>query len=192
MVPSSAVNTSSALPGPGIEYFYTLIDDAVARVMKSKGGFICPCKNGCDGVCGSFFTLQMLIIMSLNGSVCSFILIISMRGYKYGSHHGKSPNGTIRAMLDGTVFRAPIVVKGIEPNVKTWEKPITIARHAYGDVYKASEMKVPSSMARMVPFGLFHISFKLYSVILAAFGVIFAHFTATPYFFVAFAESTVT
>ena len=54
----------------------------------------------------------------------------------------KSPNGTIRAMLDGTVFRAPIVVKGIEPHVKTWVKPITIARHAYGDVYKASEMKV--------------------------------------------------
>lgn len=55
----------------------------------------------------------------------------------------KSPNGTIRAMLDGTVFRAPIVVKGIEPNVKTWKRPITIARHAYGDVYKASEMKIP-------------------------------------------------
>ena len=55
----------------------------------------------------------------------------------------KSPNGTIRAMLDGTVSRAPIVVKGIEPNVKTWKKPITIARHAYGDVYKASEMKIP-------------------------------------------------
>ncbi len=55
----------------------------------------------------------------------------------------KSPNGTIRAMLDGTVFRAPIVVKGIEPNVKTWEKPITIARHAYGDVYKNTEMKIP-------------------------------------------------
>lgn len=54
----------------------------------------------------------------------------------------KSPNGTIRAMLDGTVFREPIVVKGIEPNVKTWVKPITIARHAYGDVYKATEMKV--------------------------------------------------
>jgi isocitrate dehydrogenase len=54
----------------------------------------------------------------------------------------KSPNGTIRAMLDGTVFRAPIIVKGIEPNVKTWKKPITIARHAYGDVYKATEMKV--------------------------------------------------
>ena len=55
----------------------------------------------------------------------------------------KSPNGTIRAILDGTVFRAPIVVKGIEPNVKTWEKPITIARHAYGDVYRAAEMKIP-------------------------------------------------
>lgn len=57
----------------------------------------------------------------------------------------KSPNGTIRAILDGTVFRAPIVVKGIEPTVKTWKKPITIARHAYGDVYKASEIKVPGA-----------------------------------------------
>ncbi len=57
----------------------------------------------------------------------------------------KSPNGTIRAMLDGTVFRAPIVVKGIEPCVKNWKKPITIARHAYGDVYKASEMKIPGA-----------------------------------------------
>ena len=57
----------------------------------------------------------------------------------------KSPNGTIRAILDGTVFRAPIIVKGIEPNVKTWAKPITIARHAYGDVYKASEMKIPGA-----------------------------------------------
>lgn len=55
----------------------------------------------------------------------------------------KSPNGTIRAILDGTVFRAPIVVKGIEPCVKCWKKPITIARHAYGDVYKASEMRIP-------------------------------------------------
>ena len=55
----------------------------------------------------------------------------------------KSPNGTIRAMLDGTVFRAPIVVKGIEPAVKSWKKPITIARHAYGDVYKNSEMVIP-------------------------------------------------
>lgn len=55
----------------------------------------------------------------------------------------KSPNATIRALLDGTVFRAPIVVKGIEPCVKCWKKPITIARHAYGDVYKASEMRIP-------------------------------------------------
>jgi isocitrate dehydrogenase len=55
----------------------------------------------------------------------------------------KSPNGTIRALLDGTVFRAPIIVKGIEPYVKTWKKPITLARHAYGDVYKASEMSIP-------------------------------------------------
>ncbi len=54
----------------------------------------------------------------------------------------KSPNGTIRAMLDGTVFRAPIIVKGIEPCVKNWVKPITLARHAYGDVYKATEMKI--------------------------------------------------
>ena len=57
----------------------------------------------------------------------------------------KSPNGTIRAILDGTVFRAPIVVKGIEPNVKSWKKPITIARHAYGDVYKNTEMVVPAA-----------------------------------------------
>jgi len=55
----------------------------------------------------------------------------------------KSPNGTIRAILDGTVFRTPIVVKGISPCVKNWEKPITLARHAYGDVYKNAEIKVP-------------------------------------------------
>ena len=57
----------------------------------------------------------------------------------------KSPNGTIRAMLDGTVFRTPIVVKGIEPCVRNWVKPITIARHAYGDVYKNTEMRVPAA-----------------------------------------------
>lgn len=57
----------------------------------------------------------------------------------------KSPNGTIRAILDGTVFRTPIKVKGIEPCVKNWEMPITIARHAYGDVYKNVEMKVPGA-----------------------------------------------
>ncbi len=53
----------------------------------------------------------------------------------------KSPNGTIRAILDGTVFRTPILVSGIKPTVRTWEKPITIARHAYGDVYKATEFR---------------------------------------------------
>lgn len=57
----------------------------------------------------------------------------------------KSPNGTIRAILDGTVFRAPILVKGIVPYVKNWTKPITIARHAYGDVYKNTEIKVPGA-----------------------------------------------
>ncbi len=54
----------------------------------------------------------------------------------------KSPNGTIRAILDGTVFRTPIIVKGIPPYVRNWHKPITIARHAYGDIYKATELKV--------------------------------------------------
>lgn len=57
----------------------------------------------------------------------------------------KSPNGTIRAILDGTVFRTPIIVKGIEPLVKNWSKPITIARHAYGDVYKNTEIKIPGA-----------------------------------------------
>ncbi|MBP9997351.1 MAG: NADP-dependent isocitrate dehydrogenase [Lachnospiraceae bacterium] len=56
----------------------------------------------------------------------------------------KSPNGTIRAMLDGTVFRAPIIVKGIEPCVRNWKQPITLARHAYGDVYKNVEIQVPN------------------------------------------------
>ena len=57
----------------------------------------------------------------------------------------KSPNGTIRAMLDGTVFRTPIVVKGIEPCVRNWKQPITLARHAYGDVYKNVEIRVPGA-----------------------------------------------
>ena len=57
----------------------------------------------------------------------------------------KSPNGTIRAALGGTVFRAPILVKGIDPYVRTWKKPITMARHAYGDVYKNSEIRVPGA-----------------------------------------------
>ena len=63
----------------------------------------------------------------------------------------KSPNGTIRAMLDGTVFRTPIIVKGIEPCVRNWEKPITLARHAYGDVYKNVEIIVPGEgIAKLV------------------------------------------
>lgn len=57
----------------------------------------------------------------------------------------KSPNGTIRAILDGTVFRAPILVKGIKPFVRTWTKPITIARHAYGDIYKNTEMRIENA-----------------------------------------------
>ncbi len=57
----------------------------------------------------------------------------------------KSPNGTIRAALDGTVFRAPIIVKGIEPVVRCWERPITLARHAYGDIYKNTEIRVPGA-----------------------------------------------
>ena len=57
----------------------------------------------------------------------------------------KSPNGTIRAILDGTVFRAPILVKGVTPSVRTWQAPITIARHAYGDVYKNTEFRVPGA-----------------------------------------------
>ena len=56
----------------------------------------------------------------------------------------KSPNGTIRAILDGTVFRTPIIVRGIQPFIPTWTKPITIARHAYGDVYRNTEMRVPA------------------------------------------------
>jgi len=57
----------------------------------------------------------------------------------------KSPNGTIRAMMDGTVFRAPILIDGVHPTVRTWKKPITIARHAYGDVYRNSEMRIPGA-----------------------------------------------
>ena len=63
----------------------------------------------------------------------------------------KSPNGTIRAMLDGTVFRAPVLVNGVRPSVSTWKKPITIARHAYGDIYKNTEMKAAAgSKAELV------------------------------------------
>ena len=75
---------------------------------------------------------------------CATITPNAQRVEEYDLHKmWPSPNGTIRAVLDGTVFRAPIVVKGIEPCVKNWKKPITLARHAYGDVYKNTEMIIP-------------------------------------------------
>ncbi len=74
---------------------------------------------------------------------CATITPNKQRVEEYGlSEMWKSPNGTIRAILDGTVFRAPITIDSIKPVVKNWKKPITIARHAYGDVYKASEIRV--------------------------------------------------
>lgn len=75
---------------------------------------------------------------------CATITPNAARVEEYGlKQMWKSPNGTIRAILDGTVFRAPIVVKGIDPYVRTWTKPITLARHAYGDVYKNAELRIP-------------------------------------------------
>ena len=78
------------------------------------------------------------------GVKCATITPNQQRMSEYDLHQmWKSPNGTIRAMLDGTVFRAPILVDEIKPVVRTWKKPITIARHAYGDIYKATEYRVP-------------------------------------------------
>ena len=77
---------------------------------------------------------------------CATITPNAQRVEEYHLHQmWKSPNGTIRSMLDGTIFRAPIVVKGIEPVVKCWRRPITIARHGYGDVYKDVEYRVPGA-----------------------------------------------
>ena len=77
---------------------------------------------------------------------CATITANAARVEEYGlKQMWKSPNGTIRAMLDGTVFRAPIQAKGIEPCVRNWEAPITLARHAYGDVYKNAEMRIPGA-----------------------------------------------
>ena len=77
---------------------------------------------------------------------CATITPNAARVKEYNlSEMWKSPNGTIRAILDGTVFRAPIIVKGINPCVRNWKKPITLARHAYGDVYKNTEIKVPGA-----------------------------------------------
>ena len=76
---------------------------------------------------------------------CATITPNAARMPEYGlKEMWKSPNATIRAMLDGTVFRAPILVKGVNPYIPTWKRPITIARHAYGDVYKNSELTVPA------------------------------------------------
>lgn len=75
---------------------------------------------------------------------CATITPNAQRVEEYGlKKQWKSPNGTIRAILDGTVFRAPIMVKGVHPTVSTWRRPITIARHAYGDIYKDVEMNIP-------------------------------------------------
>jgi len=77
---------------------------------------------------------------------CATITPNAQRVEEYGlKEMWKSPNGTIRAILDGTVFRAPILIPGVHPTVRTWEKPITIARHAYGDVYRNSEIRVPGA-----------------------------------------------
>ncbi len=85
------------------------------------------------------------------GVKCATITPNRARMTEYNLHEmWKSPNGTIRAMLDGTVFRAPVLVEGISPVVRTWKKPITIARHAYGDVYRAAELRVPEGKAELV------------------------------------------
>ena len=77
---------------------------------------------------------------------CATITPNKQRVEEYNlSEMWKSPNGTIRAVLDGTVFRAPITIKSIKPAVKNWVAPITIARHAYGDIYKATEYRVPEN-----------------------------------------------
>lgn len=85
------------------------------------------------------------------GVKCATITPNTARMSEYNLHEmWKSPNGTIRAVLDGTVFRTPVLVDGISPVVRTWKKPITIARHAYGDVYKATELRVPRGKAELV------------------------------------------
>ena len=78
------------------------------------------------------------------GVKCATITPNAQRMTEYNLHEmWKSPNGTIRAILDGTVFRAPITIDGIKPVVRNWKKPITVARHAYGDLYKGTEYRVP-------------------------------------------------
>lgn len=87
------------------------------------------------------------------GVKCATITPNAQRVEEYNlSEMWKSPNGTIRAILDGTCFRKPIMVSGIHPAVSNWEKPITIARHAFGDVYKGTEIRVPSAGAAQLTF----------------------------------------
>ncbi len=98
-------------------------------------------------------TNDQITIDSANAAVkygvavkCATITPNAQRVQEYGlKQMWKSPNGTIRAIMDGTVFREPILIKGIQPTVRTWKKPITIARHAYGDVYKDIEFRVPAA-----------------------------------------------
>lgn len=98
-------------------------------------------------------TADQVTVDSANAAVkygvavkCATITPNAARVKEYNLHEmWKSPNGTIRAIMDGTVFRTPIVVKGVEPYVKSWKKPITIARHAYGDVYRNTELRIPKA-----------------------------------------------
>ncbi len=96
------------------------------------------------------------------GVKCATITPNAQRMKEYNLHEmWKSPNGTIRAILDGTVFRAPIIVDCIKPVVRNWEKPITIARHAYGDLYKGTEYRVPEKgKAELVFTGAHGASFR--------------------------------
>ncbi len=96
------------------------------------------------------------------GVKCATITPNKQRVEEYNLHEmWKSPNGTIRAILDGTVFRAPILIDSIKPVVRNWKKPITIARHAYGDVYKATEYRVPEKgRAELVFTGENGVSFR--------------------------------
>ena len=118
----------------------------------------------------------------------------------------KSPNGTIRNILGGVVFREPIICKNVPRLIPGWTQPIIIGRHAFGDVYKATDFKVPGpgkmtigsrkttpfKMLRMVPLGDFHIFLRWNSSTRASSGVIVAHLTPTPCCLIALAASIVT
>ena len=112
----------------------------------------------------------------------------------------RSPNGTIRNILGGTIFRQPIICKNVPRIVTNWNKPIVVARHAFGDQYRATDTliskpgklkMVPPKIFLIVPLGDRHIFFKLNSFTLSSSGVIVAHLIPTPYFFTASAASIV-